>query len=142
MDIIRTRAVSAAEKMCRAWNEMVKLNRKIHEDLYNAETRKTSTIIEGQDNFEIKDYVNNKIYFDDKEMLYILDSNLPQRYDSIIWLDNENLAYSIRNVGIYRYNINTKETNTIIEGTEEFNLIKYENGRIYYDNTNIIYLLN
>lgn len=38
MDIIRTRAVSASEKMCRAWNEMVKLNRKIHEDLYNAET--------------------------------------------------------------------------------------------------------
>lgn len=38
MDIVRTRAVSAAEKMCRAWNEMVKLNRKIHEDLYNAET--------------------------------------------------------------------------------------------------------
>ena len=75
-------------------------------------------------------------------MLYLLDSNLPQRYDSIIWLDNENLAYSIKNVGIYRYNINTKETNTIIEGTEEYNLIKYENGRIYYDNTNIIYLLN
>ena len=75
-------------------------------------------------------------------MLYILDSNLPQRYDSLIWLDSENLAYSIRNVGIYRYNINTKETNTIIEGTEEYNLIKYENGRIYYDNTNIIYLLN
>lgn len=38
MDIIRTRAVSASEKMCRAWNEMVKLNRKIHEDLYNAGT--------------------------------------------------------------------------------------------------------
>ena len=110
--------------------------------LYNATTRETSKIIEGQDNFEIKDYVNNKIYFDDKEMLYILDSNLPQRYDSLIWLDSENLAYSIRNVGIYRYNINTKETNTIIEGTEEYNLIKYENGRIYYDNTNIIYLLN
>ena len=110
--------------------------------LFDATTREKSTIIEGQDNFEIKDYVNNKIYFDDKEMLYLLDSNLPQRYDSIIWLDNENLAYSIRNVGIYRYNINTKETNTIIEGTEEFNLIKYENGRIYYDNTNIIYLLN
>ena len=110
--------------------------------LYDATTRETSTIIEGQDNFEIKDYANNKIYFDDKEMIYILDSNLPQRYDSIIWLDSENLAYSIKNTGIYKYNINTKETNTIIEGTEEFNLIKYENGRIYYDNTNIIYLLN
>lgn len=110
--------------------------------LYDATKRETSTIIEGQDNFEIKDYANNKIYFDDKEMLYILDSNLPQRYDSIIWLDNENLAYSIRNVGIYRYNMSTKEINTIIEGTEEYNLIKYENGRIYYDNTNIIYLLN
>ena len=110
--------------------------------LFDATTRETSTIIEGQDNFEIKDYENNKIYFDDKEIIYILDSNLPQKYDSIIWLDSENLAYSIRNEGIYRYNINTKETNTIIEGTEEFNLIKYENGRIYYDNTNIIYLLN
>ena len=110
--------------------------------LYNSETREKSTIIEGKDNFDIKDYENNKIYYDDKEMLYILDSNLPQRYDSIIWLDSENLAYSIKNTGIYKYNINTKETNTIIEGTEEFNLIKYENGRIYYDNTNIIYLLN
>ena len=110
--------------------------------LFDATTRETSTIIEGQDNFEIKDYENNKIYFDDKEIIYILDSNLPQKYDSIIWLDSENLAYSIRNEGIYRYNINNKETNTIIEGTKEFNLIKYENGRIYYDNTNIIYLLN
>lgn len=110
--------------------------------LYNSETREKSTIIEGKDNFDIKDYENNKIYYDDKEMLYILDSNLPQRYDSIIWLDSENLAYSIKNTAIYKYNINTKETNTIIEGTEEFNLIKYENGRIYYDNTNIIYLLN
>lgn len=110
--------------------------------LYDAITRETSTIIEGQDNFEIKDYTNNKIYYDNKEMLYLLDSNLPQRYDSIIWLNSENLAYSIKNVGIYRYNINTKEINTIIEGTEEYNLIKYENGRIYYDNTNIIYLLN
>ena len=110
--------------------------------LFDATTRETSTIIEGQDNFEIEDYENNKIYFDDKEIIYILDSNLPQKYDSIIWLDSENLAYSIRNEGIYRYNINTKETNTIIEGTEEFNLIKYENGRIYYDNTNIIYILN
>ena len=38
MDIIRTRAVSAAEKMCRAWNEMVIANRKIHEKLFDDET--------------------------------------------------------------------------------------------------------
>lgn len=38
MDIIRTRMASANEKMCRAWNEMVTSNRKIHEDLYEDET--------------------------------------------------------------------------------------------------------
>ena len=38
MDIVRTRMASSAEKMCRAWNEMVTLNRKIHEDLYEDET--------------------------------------------------------------------------------------------------------
>ena len=38
MDIIRTRAISSSEKMCRAWNEMVMANRKIHEKLFDDET--------------------------------------------------------------------------------------------------------
>lgn len=38
MDIVRTRAVSAAEKMCRAWNEMYPKNIDIHNKLYEDET--------------------------------------------------------------------------------------------------------
>lgn len=76
------------------------------------------------------------------EFTYVLDSNLPEKYDSIVWLNNENIAYSIRNQGIYRYNINTKETNIILEGNETFDLKQYVNGRIYYDNTNIMYLVD
>ncbi len=45
MDIIRTRAVSASEKMCRAWNEMAMANRKIHEKLFE---NKTISIVVGE----------------------------------------------------------------------------------------------
>ena len=110
--------------------------------LYDAITRETKTLLEGNDTFQIKDYANNKIYYDNMEFTYVLDSNLPEKCDSMVWLNNENIAYSIRNQGIYRYNINTKETNTILEGNETFDLKQYVNGRIYYDNTNIMYLVD
>lgn len=110
--------------------------------LYDAITRETKTLLEGNDTFQIKDYANNKIYYDNMEFTYVLDSNLPEKYDSMVWLNNENIAYSIRNQGIYRYNINTKETNTILEGNETFDLKQYVNGRIYYDNANIMYLVD
>ncbi len=110
--------------------------------IYDATTRETKTLLEGNDTFQIKDYASNKIYYDNMEFTYVLDSNLPEKYDSIVWLNNENIAYSIRNQGIYRYNINTKETNIILEGNETFDLKQYVNGRIYYDNTNIMYLVD
>ena len=46
MDIIRTRAISASEKMCRSWNEMVIANRKIHEKLFED---KTISIVVGEE---------------------------------------------------------------------------------------------
>lgn len=106
---------------------------------YNAETREITTFIEGNSDFDLKKYENSVLYYDNSHAIYGLMNEAVYSY---IWLDNTHLAYSIKNQGIYLYNTETKEKNTIVEGTDEFKLIKYENGRIYYDNTNIFYLLN
>ena len=110
--------------------------------LYNAQKLQTKTIIEGQDDFSLKSYENSRIYYDDKNLIYLLDGSLVTNYDSIIWLNQDNLAYSKKNQGIYKYNLITKETETILEGNDTFNLVKYENSRLYYDDKNIIYILN
>lgn len=109
---------------------------------YNLKTQEKDTIIEGSNDFYISDYQDGKIYFDDKVMIYIEGINLPSNYSSIIWLDNNNLAYSIDYKGIYRYNIQNKETQTIIEGNEIYRLEKYENSQLYYNGTSIIYIVN
>ena len=109
---------------------------------YNLKTQQKNTIIEGNDNFYILDYQDGKIYFDDRVMIYMEGMNLPSNYSSTIWLDNNNLAYSIDYKGIYRYNIQNKETQTIIEGNEVYKLEKYENSQLYYNGTSIIYILN
>lgn len=110
--------------------------------LYNAQTREEKNIIEGNEEFQIIKYENSRIYYDDKSLIYLLDGSLATNYDSIIWLNQNNLAYSKKNQGIYRYNLTTKETETILEGNDTFNLVKYENSRLYYDDKNVIYIIN
>lgn len=63
------------------------------------------------------------------------------RVNSYLWLNDYNFAYSIKNQGIYRYNILTKETQIILEGQDEFNLIEYTNGHLRYDDKEIIYVV-
>lgn len=63
------------------------------------------------------------------------------KVNSYLWLNQDNFAYSITNQGIYRYNITTKETQIILEGEEEFNLIEYKNGYLRYDDKEIIYVV-
>lgn len=109
---------------------------------YNATTRQITTVFEGTNDFYIKDYQNSTIYYDDISILYLEDTNLPTNYNSMIWLDSTNLAYSINNKGIYRYNLTTKETQIIIEGNEQYQLEKYENSRLYYNGIEIIYILD
>ena len=114
-------------------------NRGIFE--YNLETRKLTPLLEGEEDYYITYYQEGKIYYDNKIILYISGTKIPTNYSSIIWLDNNNLAYSINNKGIYRYNMQTEETSIIIEGNEEYILEKYENSRLYYNGISIIYIL-
>lgn len=106
--------------------------------LINVDTKEKSIIIEGQDDFYIKNYNNGFLYYDDKYLIYGLAN---EGMDSYIWINDSIIIYSKKNQGIYLYNIATQERSTIIDGQEEFNLVKYENGRLYYDNTNIFYII-
>lgn len=63
------------------------------------------------------------------------------KVDSYLWLNDDNFAYSIKNKGIYRYNITTKETQIILEGMDEFNLVEYKNSYLKYDDKEIIYIV-
>lgn len=75
MDIIRTRMASANEKMCRAWNEMVTANRKIHEDLYEDETI-TVTIDEEDTELNYNDDIYPEICLSDNIFCSINSYNI------------------------------------------------------------------
>lgn len=105
---------------------------------YNVETQEQTPIVEGEDEFKISNYQNGFLYYDDKYLIYELaDAGM----DTYVWLDSNTIIYSIKNKGIYTYNIITQEQKTVLEGTEEFNITKYENGRLYYD-SNVYYFVD
>lgn len=82
-----------------------------------------------------------------KELMFISIDDTHYSFDfetvvnSYVWLDDYNFAYSIKNQGIYRYNILTEETYIILEGQDEFNLIEYTNGHLKYDDKEIMYVV-
>lgn len=57
--------------------------------------------------------------------------------NTIIWLDDDNLAYSISKEGIYIYNATSRTTKELIKGTDEFVIKNYENNTLKYDNKSI-----
>lgn len=57
--------------------------------------------------------------------------------DSYLWQDDYMLIYSIKNKGIYKYNCETRKTENIISGEDEFNLKEIEDGILKYDNKEI-----
>ena len=69
------------------------------------------------------------------------DFDFETKVNSYLWLNDYNFAYSITNQGIYRYNILTKETQIILEGTDVFNLVEYTNGYLRYDDKEIMYVV-
>lgn len=56
---------------------------------------------------------------------------------SILWIDDENLAYSVKNKGIYIYNAKQYTKKIVLETTKDCNITKYENGNLYYNETSI-----
>lgn len=66
-----------------------------------------------------------------------IDSRLKVKANKIIEKDSSNFIYSIENKGIYQYNAKNCEIKEIISGNEKFNLIKYENGKLFYDDKSI-----
>lgn len=53
------------------------------------------------------------------------------------WLDNEQFLYSVKQEGIYCYNAKTRTLKTIIEGRQDFKIVKVENNTVFYDTTSI-----
>lgn len=52
-----------------------------------------------------------------------------------IWENDNTFIYSIKNRGIYKYNPETQQYVTVVEGVGDFVLVKIENSNLYYDNT-------
>ncbi len=63
------------------------------------------------------------------------DRELNDGVSTYIWESNDYFIYSKRGSGIYFYNLNTGKIQRIVTGkqTEEFNIKKYENGILEYD---------
>ena len=67
-----------------------------------------------------------------------IDSELRDLYvNDLFKLDDTNYIYSISGRGIYRYNIETRQYQTIITGNETFDITSVTNNVIYYDGTQI-----
>ena len=79
---------------------------------------------ENSSKFYVLDVSDNTAY---KKLMFISIDDTHYSFDfetvvnSYVWLDDYNFAYSIKNQGIYRYNILTEETYIILEGQDEFN---------------------
>lgn len=57
--------------------------------------------------------------------------------DSLIWLDDDNLAYSISGEGIYIYNATSRTTRELVKGNDKFIIKNYENNTLSYDDKSI-----
>lgn len=98
-----------------------------------------------KDNFASKPILNKsskfKAYIDiDSNQLCIVsinkrcaNSELRENLDYGIWFEDNKLIYSVSGRGIYMYNAEERRYSTIVEGKENFKLIKIENKKLYYD---------
>lgn len=66
------------------------------------------------------------------------DTELRENVDYYIWLDDYNFIYSIRNKGMYLYNVASRKYVKLVEGTnEEFKIIEYKDNVLKYDEKSI-----
>ena len=57
-----------------------------------------------------------------------------------VWLDDENLIYSIQNEGIFVYNAITRNVKKIVEGTEDYKITEYDRNTkiLTYDGNKVL----
>lgn len=79
---------------------------------------------------------NNKILFISKNEENV-NRELKENVSQGFFINDNMYIYSIENQGIYVFNILTNEKQTLITGREKFNLEKFENGILTYDNKNV-----
>lgn len=66
------------------------------------------------------------------------DTELKEHVDYYIWIDDFNFVYSIKNKGIYLYNLSVRKYVKLAESTkEEFKIIEYKNNVLKYDEKSI-----
>lgn len=56
---------------------------------------------------------------------------------SYLWMDDENLLYSIENNGIYLYNATSRVTSSLIKGQETYELKEFQDSILTYDEKKI-----
>ena len=77
----------------------------------------------------------SKISFLSKDLKYPNRTlEVTDEINKSMWFDDFDYIYSIKNKGIYLYNLQNSKVYTVIEGEDEFNLEKVEDSKIYYDN--------
>lgn len=65
------------------------------------------------------------------------NSELKENVDSYIWVNDDNFVYSVKNKGIYIYNLSSRKYGTIKTGNEEFKIIEYKDKVLKYDKNSI-----
>ncbi len=75
-------------------------------------------------NYEEGRYINIKII--------AIDKNYPNnefdntiKINTYVWADDSHLIYSIKGKGLYEYNAESRETKTLLTGSEEYNITDY-----------------
>lgn len=81
-------------------------------------------------------------YNNDNEIICIrflsLNDNLPDtelkaNVFKLFWINDDSIIYSVKNKGIYYYNLSNKYIQELTSGNDEFDIKSYENGVIKYD---------
>ncbi len=80
---------------------------------------------------------------DDNGSIYCMrfiseSSNYPNReindnINDYLWISNNNFVYSKKGKGIYTYNLDNGIVSRLVEGRKDYELKKYEDGILYYD---------
>lgn len=102
-----------------------------------------------KDNYTNKNILNiskkfKAVYNSEEQQLYFVsinkeyaNSELREAYNYGIWANDTKFIYSVTGRGIYVYNAQECNYKTLVEGKDEFKLIKIENNTLYYDNSKI-----